>query len=61
MKKRILLLICSIIIILLSSCAYQRYHGMNFRPPKSANGCKTHDTVKHGNYKKTMRTYYKLR
>jgi PBP1b-binding outer membrane lipoprotein LpoB len=59
MKKRILLLI-TIIIVLFSSCAYQKYNARSFKPNKKdskIDKCKTYSDV--GNM--SRKYYYKQR
>jgi len=57
MKKRMILVIITIV-ILLSSCAYQQYRAQQFHPNKRDNQIRKCQVHKNSN---SMRDYYKLR
>ena len=58
MKKLLFFLSFLMIMVLMSGCAYQRYHAQNFKPDRKDNkvrDCRTYDDAF------TMRDHYKKR
>jgi len=57
MKKLLFFLSLLMIMILMSNCAYQKYHAQNFKPDRSSKvrDCRTYDDAF------TMREHYKKR